>query len=1474
MIGKPPPRPPGPARKLDLVELRIANLRRELEAETEPVSQAAILYQVGALYEHELKRVSEAFDHYGQAHAAAPGFHPALIAQLRIAERSKNGHDLAALRSEHVAAATSPAVSGAALMDLAVHSEDWASLLREAIARSPEPVVPALILEWLAEAHGDQSSVRHALRTQAEHAADASLRAALWLDVALGDIDAGHPDEAIDALERACECDALVWQARSVQLRTAREHERWDVFVRATTSMARLLEAAVEGDEPSDPLNLSVPKAERLPMAAFLWQEAAACSATQLDDADAAAGYIEAALRLFPDHAATRLQALLIQERRGDPAASEEACEWFLTVAPEDPAFVAHEVRRALSSEDLQHAIDTLRDAAARYPASDYAQAALDVALIRAEAHAERAERLRERAETAEGEQRARNSWHAAQLTATDSRASSEAQSLYSEAAGAATTSKERILREALGAALVAKQPGEILERCDELMQYDIDPAERATLAFTRYDVTQNVLGGSQKAQLLLRDGLGDPGSQAWAPQVARAQAAWAGNTDLLAQAHETIAGLTSGDAQLGHLCAAGQAYARSRDWDAAERVLRQALRTAPDDRYIVTLLDGVLREGGRPEDVVSLARERSGGEPSAALGELSLLLAGATAERSGNLTAARHAYEQALLESPSSPSAALALLDVARRQDDAHARLRAYAHLSDTELGGGVRELYALLRGDALGRESEVGAGDAYERALEHPATALAAAVALLSLPTRLTTADQRSAAEEALADAGTAPTEDTDGFGAAYGALRASLGEEGASASDAWLQLATLAPTEGLQAGALLQGLRAERIARGIEATDELFMLSHEAESLAEVHADAAVVIDEALAPGDDAEFRANALARKLQHSEAVGRGALDAAYCRALVEADRGAEAVALLSTAVDGRPDDLALWETLRGAARQARQWPLVAQACERLAPFVEGSLRGDLLEEAGVVRLDCLEQHQQAEDLFRRALTEDPTRDIAFRRLHDLLAEQEDAEALAELVSERLALGGPKDRLDLLYERARLLRGFSDRPGALEVLDELFTSEPEHAGALALAAEVHVSLEQWAEAVECLQRLSKASIPEEQRRVAHLGAADFLETHLEAKDAALGELRAVEALGLADAQTWTRIGALEEGFDNRGAAIDAYTRALEAEQTHSVAISRLVELLDEVDKATALTTYERAIWERVDGGDLDALLLEGLSNAATWRGHTKRAAAARATQRALGLAVSADDTAAADLGNVSAAALWDPDANPVLQQVVLRAGPGLSKDRLRSKKVAPSDPLVDELERLSQRFGARVGSIGLSDDLVSVIARTGRDGEVDWVVPRGAQGGLDSVGRFVAGRLAWAAPHGAAGLLDDPPQRVAGTLAAILRVARCQVGRGEPTLPAADVKLRRAVRKAVRETVGDEKLESSSLLAFARSLQRSADRAGLLVSGDIAAGIATLLNGRVNLDALRASTRGLDLLRFWLDAESPLWGNDG
>jgi len=150
----------------------------------------------------------------------------------------------------------------------------------------------------------------------------------------------------------------------------------------------------------------------------------------------------------------------------------------------------------------------------------------------------------------------------------------------------------------------------------------------------------------------------------------------------------------------------------------------------------------------------------------------------------------------------------------------------------------------------------------------------------------------------------------------------------------------------------------------------------------------------------------------------------------------------------------------------------------------------------------------------------------------------------------------------------------------------------------------------------------------------------------------------------------------------------------------------------------------------------------------------------------------------------------------------------------------------------------------------------------------------ADAGLHEQSRFVAGRLAWAARHGAESLLDASPQVVAGTLAAVLRIARCEVTVEEPRLPAADVKLRRAVRKAVRETVGGATVDAGSLLAFARTLQCNADRAGLLVSGDIGAALTTLLHGRVTLDSLRSSTRGLDLLRFWLRDDSPLWGSHG
>ena len=64
--------------------------------------------------------------------------------------------------------------------------------------------------------------------------------------------------------------------------------------------------------------------------------------------------------------------------------------------------------------------------------------------------------------------------------------------------------------------------------------------------------------------------------------------------------------------------------------------------------------------------------------------------------------------------------------------------------------------------------------------------------------------------------------------------------------------------------------------------------------------------------------------------------GAGALRERGATQLVEAGRGGEAVVMLTDALDERPDDLALWETLRSAARSspriARQVPLGDRSC--------------------------------------------------------------------------------------------------------------------------------------------------------------------------------------------------------------------------------------------------------------------------------------------------------------------------------------------------------------------------------------------------------------------------------------------------------------------------------------------------------------------------------------------------------------
>ena len=180
-----------------------------------------------------------------------------------------------------------------------------------------------------------------------------------------------------------------------------------------------------------------------------------------------------------------------------------------------------------------------------------------------------------------------------------------------------------------------------------------------------------------------------------------------------------------------------------------------------------------------------------------------------------------------------------------------------------------------------------------------------------------------------------------------------------------------------------------------------------------------------------------------------------------------------------------------------------------------------------------------------------------------------------------------------------------------------------------------------------------------------------------------------------------------------------------------------------------------------------------------------------------------------------------------------------------------------------------------GTIALSDAPTPVQARAGRHGEVDWLVSSQSKDALGDADVFHAGRLAWAVPRGAGELLGNSTEDVAAKLAGILRAARCEIEFDASAIARVQVKLPRSVRRTVYEVVSGTRVTTTALLQFARGLQQSADRAGLMASGDIGVALREVLPSRkANLEGLRTSERALDLLRFWVGAESPLWGAHG
>lgn len=670
----------------------------------------------------------------------------------------------------------------------------------------------------------------------------------------------------------------------------------------------------------------------------------------------------------------------------------------------------------------------------------------------------------------------------------------------------------------------------------------------------------------------------------------------------LLIRAHRALADRASGDASAAHLCAAARAAVRAGQEDVAIDLLKTAVAQAPSQRYAITLLEEIYGRRGDADAVVRILREASSAEGGGRAMVGQLLAAGAAAEAAGDRALAYRTYEEAHQKDPDAERPIVALRRLAEaggKVVDAEQRKSAIERAAARE----QRALEAGAEGPApaqnvsleLGELALVGtlavpapaAIEALRRALRVDGTRLQAALALSLTDDAEARLEGVRALVEPTGAASVVLRDQLVLADALHASGRAAAGDDAEDAAEALLardasdrdallhRLGATTPGDARRAAALFAladattdgAAASELVLAGIRATtadalagrdaDDATLRAIEIADRFPESLEAALSYVEAFGDVDDAGERAEALARVLPLLSAAGlsqaeESAIRAEHARALVEAVRGDEALETLATLAEDE-DDLSAYEALRVAAREAGAHRLVVRACDRMAEAVEGELRAQLLEEAAAVLMDYLEVDEEAEPRLRAALAVDPTRPIAYARLHDVLSARGDDAGMLALLLARVDVTDDPDALaPLFYEEARLRRALGQRDEALGALENLFLLESEHVGGLALLVEINVQRESWQDAVDALRRLAEAAdVPPAQQRIARLGAADFLEKRLGKPDEAIVELRAIEALGLADRGLYERMAAISERASDVDAAVASLLKGAQA-----------------------------------------------------------------------------------------------------------------------------------------------------------------------------------------------------------------------------------------------------------------------------------------------------------------------------------
>lgn len=1526
MRSLPPSRslPPPKLPTAIVANARLKTLAAESAAAPDDRARALLAYETGAVHEQRLHDATQARAHYEQARALDPTFQPALFSLMRLLADGTHGEALAALWEAAEDLAPTPQERALALTEHGIVLHDTlgsahvaAALWDEALEVDPGCQAAALLLEHHHRANGRRSEGDRVMRLRARALGDAELRATLALELAE---DTGDPGEALALLD-AYGAGALPDRTLERISAFAHEGQRWTELVRILEERARRADAFT---------------------AAALLREAGRLRANRLADLDGARESYAQAAALAPGDASIPLEQMHRSRRAGDADAERAAIAELLRIARDgDYAALLHlrlaEIAR--TAGDAAGAEAEAERALRLAPNAAQALARVEEAHLQGRRFAALRELGVARAERAHGAARAERNRQTARLALEELDDVAGARALL-DAAREGTDDAIGVARDRHGAALLAADAAAASDVARELEALAIDDDERAVLLYQRWLHASSDESHADAAKSAIESALDAAACGAWAPDAARAEALLRADAGLLARAHDALGARAGEDETFAaHACAAARALLRVNDANGAVSRLEAALARRPGDAYAVVLLETARLARGDAPDEVRAWREAA---ETRARRERSLLDAGAAAEAEGDAVLAARNYADASDRDPTALAPAWALRRLAERAGDETMRLDALGKLARREAALGMAGLAHLEFGEGLdGHAKAVDAADALTDALSESSVRLAAALDLLLLPTAAVSDETFDAAIGTLAERCSGASLDALAREAAaqrHGAPRreGSTAPEVSTRDDVWTgfreldrieergavahAFARIAAAAGGTPAAAEHRLHAARVAAlaGLPDAGGWRDASRTADAQTASLIDA-VDRDEALT--DDPELRAGALFARLAHCQPVQGATLRAARARALLDADRPREAADLARRAVDEDASATDAWEVLLTAARRLGDAATLIEAAERVAARTEGAQRALLCELAATTLVDEIGLPAEAEERLLAALDADPTSTTAFDRLHDLLLERRDVDGMRDLVVRTLAATtDPAARVDLLWERALIERAKSERDVALATLDQVLALDPEHVGALGLRVEIHTSLKEWRSAVDALRSLANAPVPDQQKRLARLGIADFLERHLDDPTAAYAELVGLVDDGFGHSALHERMarlarraglyaeaareyeraavhvtGAERAAFEREAARIHetqlgamaeaaaAYARALAAWPTDIEALHGLFARIEPGQRNAQLRATRNELLARLTNTPAEPELLRALGELGRVGGDAALERTALASLAALRVATEAEDRAWRNVAPPTSRTVLTPLPDKAFDALHTEHARGLGADaclliaaaaaapepKHRTPASAPEDvALRESLTGLLGAFGLSVAAVEAAPpgDAHMLAPRPARGAAHTWIRGDGVRAPLSSAQRFSVARQAMGLRLGILPLLERTPAERRDWIRAAVALAtdaggddrvRALVREIEKRLPRAD---RKGLARMITSLGGDatEIIERSL-----RALEWSCLRAGTLFADDPAAAIGVVLGGAVEMDAVRRSPEALELLRFWV-----------